>query len=69
MASIEIIELTDSKLRCYINKIDVSMANSLRRILIAEIPTMAVRIFNKISLLANNKNFYSLRNNLIMIII
>lgn len=43
MVSIEIQELTDEKIRFLVNDIDVSIANSLRRILISEIPTMAVR--------------------------
>jgi len=41
---IEILELTDEKIRFILDNCDVSLANSLRRIMLAEIPTMAINI-------------------------
>eukprot|EP00457_Paulinella_chromatophora_P010452 gb/GEZN01010556.1/.p1 GENE.gb/GEZN01010556.1/~~gb/GEZN01010556.1/.p1 ORF type:complete len:335 (+),score=27.34 gb/GEZN01010556.1/:102-1106(+) len=39
---IEILELTDDHIKFVLSKTDTSMANSLRRVMIAEVPTMAI---------------------------
>ena len=45
-AKIEILELTPESIKFVLSNCDVSLANSLRRILIAEVPTMAIDLVN-----------------------
>jgi DNA-directed RNA polymerase II subunit RPB3 len=42
MPEIEILELTNDHIKFVLSKTDASMANSLRRIMIAEVPTLAI---------------------------
>lgn len=43
---IELIKLEDDYLEFYLNNADLSFANSLRRVIIAEVPTMAIDMVN-----------------------
>jgi len=40
--SIEILEITNDRIRFVLSKTDISIANALRRVMIAEVPTMAI---------------------------
>ncbi len=42
--SVEIIESTSEKIKFAVNNIDSSLANALRRVMISEIPTMAIEM-------------------------
>jgi len=44
--NIEILELNEEKIVFVINNVDLSFANALRRIMIAEVPTMAIEFVN-----------------------
>lgn len=44
--NIEIIELTESSIRFVLNNVDTSFANGLRRVMISEVPTMAIEFVN-----------------------
>jgi len=48
---IEILELTDDTIVFALTKCDTSLANSLRRVMIAEVPTMAI---DKVEIMANS---------------
>lgn len=50
MPQIEIEELTNSTITFLLTKTDISMANALRRIMLSEVPTMAI---DKVEILAN----------------
>jgi len=41
---VEVVELTDSTISFVLSKTDVSVANALRRVMIAEVPTMAISL-------------------------
>ena len=41
---LEILELTSDKIKFILENTDVSIANTLRRIMLAEIPTMAIHM-------------------------
>lgn len=43
---IEIIKLDDNYIEFYLSKADLSFANALRRVMIAEVPTMAIDLVN-----------------------
>jgi len=44
MPTLEIVELTSEKIRFVLDKTDLSMANALRRAMMADVPTMAIEM-------------------------
>lgn len=44
--SLEIIDLTKDTIRFTLSNCDVSLANALRRVMISEVPTMAIHMVN-----------------------
>jgi DNA-directed RNA polymerase II subunit RPB3 len=44
--SIEILELNEEKIKFIVNNVDLSFANALRRVMISEVPTMAIEFVN-----------------------
>ena len=44
--SLEILELTKDTIRFTLSNCDVSLANALRRVMISEVPTMAIHMVN-----------------------
>lgn len=50
MPQVEITELTDETISFILSKTDASMANALRRVMIAEVPTMAI---DKVEIISN----------------
>ena len=44
--SVEILEISPEKIKFVLNNCDVSLANSLRRILLSEVPTIAPHLVN-----------------------
>lgn len=44
--SLEILDLTDTSIKFILNNVDTSFANGLRRVMISEVPTMAIEFVN-----------------------
>jgi len=50
MPQVEVLRLTDDEIEFVLTKTDVSMANALRRVMLSEVPTMAI---DKVEIIAN----------------